>query len=227
MIELQEVNKIFHQGHPNQFQALYALNLTLAAGGITMFQGPSGCGKTTLLSLIGAMARPSSGRITLHGRLLSNLPERFLTAVRRNTFGFVFQQFHLLRGLSVLENVMLPAYPLGRPYRELLRDAQALLAQFAIGDKAHSKVEWLSGGEAQRTALARALINQPPVIIADEPTAHLDSARAREILALFGDLAAQGRTILISSHDPLVLETLPIKRRITLQDGRIIADESC
>lgn len=227
MIELREVNKIFHQGRPNQFQALYAVNLTLTQGGITLFQGPSGCGKTTLLSLVGAMARPSSGRITLHGRLLSNLPERFLTEVRRRTFGFVFQQFHLLRGLSVLENVMLPAYPLGRPYRELLRDAEALLTQFGIGDKAHSKVEWLSGGEAQRTALARALINHPQVIIADEPTAHLDSARAREVLALLGELAAQGRSVLISSHDPLVLSTLPVQRRITLQDGRIIADQPC
>lgn len=227
MIELQQVSKIFNQGRPNQFQALYAVHLTLEAGGITIFQGPSGCGKTTLLSLIGAMARPSSGRITLHGRLLSNLPERFLTEVRRSTFGFVFQQFHLLRGLSVLENVLLPAYPLGRPYRELLGEAEALLRQFGIEHKAHSKVEWLSGGEAQRTALARALINHPEVIIADEPTAHLDRARAREVLVLLGELAAQGRSILISSHDPLVLETLPIKRRITLQDGHIIADEPC
>lgn len=227
MIELREVNQIFHQGRPNQFQALYALNLTLDQGGITMFQGPSGCGKTTLLSLLGAMARPSSGRITLHGRLLSNLPERFLTEVRRCTFGFIFQQFHLVRGLSVLENVMLPAYPLGRPYRDLRRDAEALLAQFGISDKAQSRVEWLSGGEAQRTALARALINHPAIIIADEPTAHLDSARAREVLALLGELALQGRSVLMSSHDPLVLETLPIKRRITLQDGRIIADHSC
>lgn len=227
MIELSTVSKVFHQGRPNEFRALREVSLTLARGGVTVFKGPSGSGKTTLLTLIGALARPTSGRITLNGRLLSNLPERFLTDVRRHTFGFVFQQFNLLRGLTVLENVMLPAYPLGRPYRELVSAAQALLEQFGLGEKAANQVEWLSGGEAQRTALARALINNPTVIIADEPTAHLDSARSREVLALLGELAAQDRTVFISSHDPLVFEAVSVNRLIELQDGRIVADSPC
>jgi putative ABC transport system ATP-binding protein len=117
---------------------------------------------------------------------------------------------------------MLPAYPLGRPYRELVHAAQGLLEQFGLGGKAASQVEWLSGGEAQRTALARALINDPTVIIADEPTAHLDSARSREVLALLGELAAQGRTVFISSHDPLVFEAISVNRLIELHDGQII-----
>ena len=227
MIELSTVSKVFHQGQSNEFQALREISLALARGGVTVFKGPSGSGKTTLLTLIGALARPTSGRITLEGRLLSNLPERFLTDVRRHTFGFVFQQFNLIRGLTVLENVMLPAYPLGRPYRELVNAAQALLAQFGLGEKAANQVEWLSGGEAQRTALARALINNPTVIIADEPTAHLDSARSREVLALLGELAAQGRTVFISSHDPLVFEAISVNRLIELQDGRIVGDSPC
>ena len=227
MIELSTVSKVFHQGRPNEFRALREVSLTLARGGVTVFKGPSGSGKTTLLTLIGALARPTSGRITLNGRLLSNLPERFLTDVRRHTFGFVFQQFNLLRGLTVLENVMLPAYPLGRPYRQLVSAAQALLEQFGLGEKAANQVEWLSGGEAQRTALARALINNPTVIIADEPTAHLDSARSREVLALLGELAAQDRTVFISSHDPLVFEAVSVNRLIELQDGRIVADSPC
>ncbi len=227
MIELREVGKVFNQGQPNECRALCEVSLSLERGGITVFKGPSGSGKTTLLTLIGGLARPTSGRITLDGRLLSNLPERFLTEVRRHTFGFVFQQFNLIRGLTVLENVMLPAYPLGKPYRQLRDGARALLDRFGLGAKAESRVEWLSGGEAQRTALARALINDPAVLIADEPTANLDSALSREVLALLGELAAQGRTVLISSHDPLVFEAARVDRVIELHDGHVVGDARC
>ncbi len=227
MIELTEVSKVFHEGRPNQCQALREVSLTLERGGITVFRGSSGSGKTTLLTLVGCLARPTAGRIRLDGQLLSNLPERFLTEVRRHTFGFVFQQFNLIRGLTVLENVMLPAYPLGRPYRELRAAAQILLEQFGIGEKADNRIEWLSGGEAQRTALARALINDPAMVIADEPTANLDSARSREVLTLLGELALQGRTILISSHDPLVFAANHVKRLIELRDGCIAGDCPC
>lgn len=227
MIELHEVSKVFNQGQPNECRALRELSLRLERGGITVFKGPSGSGKTTLLTLIGCLARPTAGRITLDGRLLSNLPERFLTEVRRHTFGFVFQRFNLLRGLTVLENVMLPAYPLGKPYRELRDGARALLDRFGLGAKAENRVEWLSGGEAQRTALARALINDPAVLIADEPTANLDSALSREVLALLGELATQGRTVLISSHDPLVFEAVQVDRVIELHDGCVVGDSRC
>ena len=221
MIELTDVSKVFNEGQPNECRALREVSLTLDRGGTTVLTGPSGSGKTTLLTLIGCLARPTSGRIRLDGRLLSNLPERFLTEVRRHTFGFVFQQFNLIRGLTVLENVMLPAYPLGRPYHELSDAARERLNRFGLGAKIASKVEWLSGGEAQRTALARALINDPAVLIADEPTANLDSVLSREVLALLGELAAQGRTVLISSHDPLVFEAARVDRVIELRDGRI------
>jgi putative ABC transport system ATP-binding protein len=227
MIELHEVSKVFNQGQPNECRALCEVSLRLERGGITVFKGPSGSGKTTLLTLIGCLARPTAGRITLDGRLLSNLPERFLTEVRRHTFGFVFQQFNLIRGLTVLDNVMLPAYPLGKPYRELRDGARALLDRFGLGAKAESRVEWLSGGEAQRTALARALINDPAMLIADEPTANLDSALSREVLALLGELATQGRTVLISSHDPLVFEAVQVSRVIELHDGCVVGDSQC
>lgn len=227
MIALHEVSKVFNQGQPNECRALREVSLRLERGGITVFKGPSGSGKTTLLTLIGCLARPTAGRITLDGRLLSNLPERFLTEVRRHTFGFVFQQFNLIRGLTVLDNVMLPAYPLGKPYRELRDGARALLDRFGLAAKADNRVEWLSGGEAQRTALARALINDPAVLIADEPTANLDSALSREVLALLGELAMQGRTVLISSHDPLVFEAVQVGRIIELHDGCVVGDSQC
>lgn len=226
MIELREISKIFNQGQPNECRALRGVSLNLARGGITAFKGPSGSGKTTLLALVGCLARPTAGRILLDGRLLSNLPERFLTEVRRHTFGFVFQQFNLIRGLTVLENVMLPAYPLGRPYRELTAAASALLDRFGLADKARARVEWLSGGEAQRTALARALINDPAVLIADEPTANLDSALSQEVLTLLSELASQGRTVLVSSHDPLVFDAAQVNRVVELHDGRIVRDSS-
>ena len=176
MIELKNIRKVFNQGLPNEYVAIHDLTLSIEAHRVTVLKGPSGSGKTTLLSLLGCMARPTSGRIFLGEREITSLPERFLTEIRRQTFGFIFQQFNLLRGISVIENVMLPAYPLGEPLPALKQQAAVLLELFNLAHKAADKVEWLSGGEAQRAAIARALINNPAVIIADEPTAHLDSS---------------------------------------------------
>ena len=175
-----------------------------------------------MLSLLGCMARPTAGRIVLQGREITSLPERFLTDIRRKTFGFIFQQFNLLGGISVIENVMLPAYPLGEPFAALKQQALGLLELFNLAHKAAAKVEWLSGGEAQRTAIARALVNHPEVIIADEPTAHLDTRLSREFMDIMADFKAQGKTILIASHDPLVHESEVVDRVVRMRDGRII-----
>ena len=176
----------------------------------------------TLLSMIGCLARPTSGRILLHGRNLSGLPERFLTGVRRQTFGFTFQRFNLIQGLSVLDNVMLPAFPLAPDHAELVARAQALLDQFGLAPKAAARVEWLSGGEAQRTAICRALINDPEVLIADEPTANLDSHLAQDFLTLLEGLRAAGRTLILSSHDAEVFEAPCVDRVVTLRDGAVV-----
>ena len=188
MIELSAVTKTFNAGKPNQFGALRGVTCGLRAGDLTVIKGPSGSGKTTLLTLVGCMARPTSGRIVLSGELcralpgggagqaldITSLPERFLTGIRRSAFGFVFQQFNLVRGISVLENVLLPAYPMGGNQAALRDRAHSLLEQFGMARHAGSRVDLLSGGEMQRVAIARALINTPALIIADEPTAHLD-----------------------------------------------------
>ncbi|MCL6622551.1 MAG: ABC transporter ATP-binding protein [Syntrophobacterales bacterium] len=226
MIELQEVRKVFHAGRPNEQVAVAGVSLTLEAGKLTVFRGPSGSGKTTLLSLIGCMARPTSGRIFLKGREITSLPVRFLTDLRRRTFGFIFQQFHLLAGVSVLENVMLPAYPLGEKYRHLRARALGWLERLGLLSKAGAKAEWLSGGEAQRVAIARALINDPDILIADEPTAHLDTRLSREFMALMADFRAAGTTILIASHDPLVHEAPAVDRVVDLRDGRLLTPEA-
>ena len=224
LIELEEVRRVFHQGRPDELTAVDGVSLALEAGAVTVLRGPSGSGKSSLLALIGGMARPTSGRISLEGRALASLPERFLTEVRRRTFGFVFQQFHLVRGLSVLENVMLPATPLGLPRADLVRRATGHLTRLGIGHRAGARIDWLSGGEAQRVAIARALINEPGVIIADEPTAHLDSKLSVEFLEIVAGLKADGKTVIIASHDPLVFEAGLVDRTISFRDGRVEAD---
>lgn len=227
MIELHDVSKVFNQGRHNELWAVRDVTLTLEPGRVTVFKGPSGSGKTTLLSMIGVLSRPTSGRIRLDGRLLSNLPERFMTEVRRERFGFVFQRSELIRGLSVLENVMLPAYPLAPRHAELTRRAEALLARFGLAGKAGERVEWLSGGEAQRAALCRALINDPRILIADEPTANLDSKLSGELVGLLGDLVDLGKTVLVSSHDPIVFESERVSRVVEMRDGRVVESTRC
>jgi len=223
LIEARGLRRVFHQGRPDELEALRGVSLSVQAGKITVLRGPSGSGKTSLLALLGAMARPTSGRIFLEGRELTSLPERFLTEVRRRTFGFVFQQFHLVRGLSALDNVMLPAFPLGGPRPALVRRATALLEQLGVAHRSGARADWLSGGEAQRVAIARALINDPRVIIADEPTANLDSALSAGFMEIAASLRAAGKTLLIASHDPLVFEAGLIDQVVSMRDGRIEA----
>jgi putative ABC transport system ATP-binding protein len=226
MIELRDIRKVFNEGKPYALTAVDGVSLSLEARKVTVLRGPSGSGKTTLLSVIGCMARPTAGRVHLQGREITSLPERFLTDIRRSTFGFIFQQFNLVKGISALENVMLPAYPLGGDHAQLVQRARGLLDLFGIAKRASSRAEWLSGGEAQRTAIARALINDPAVIIADEPTAHLDSKLSREFMEMIVRLREQQKTVIIASHDPLVYEAGAVDRVVSMRDGRLEGTES-
>jgi putative ABC transport system ATP-binding protein len=221
MIELKNITKIFNRNRPDEFTALADVSLLVEARKVTVFKGPSGSGKTTLLSVIGAMTKPTSGRVFVDGREITSLPERFLTEIRRRTFGFIFQQFHLIRGISALENVMLPAYTTGVRHAVLRERALRLLDLFGLTAKARSRVEWLSGGEAQRVTIARAIVNNPTVVIADEPTAHLDTKLSRDFLGIMERLNAEGKTILIASHDPLVYESGMVDRVVEMRDGKI------
>jgi putative ABC transport system ATP-binding protein len=221
VIEIVNVRKVFNAGKPNESLAIQGVTLTIEANRATVIKGPSGSGKTTLLSLVGCMARPTSGRIKVMGREITSLPERFLTEVRRKTFGFVFQQFNLIRGISALENAMLPAYPLGEKYASMRHRGLSLFELFDIGPKAHAKAESLSGGEAQRVAIVRALMNNPSVIIADEPTAHLDTKLSLEFMDVLGKLKEDGKTLILASHDPLVYDSGVVDRVVNLRDGKI------
>ncbi|MCW8905646.1 MAG: ABC transporter ATP-binding protein [Sedimenticola sp.] len=221
-ISLDNVRKVYNQDRPNEFCAIRGVTLTIEPNRITCLKGASGSGKSTLLSMIGCLSRPTSGRIHLGEQMLSGLPERFLTDIRRHTFGFIFQQFNLISGLSVLDNVILPAYPLAPERGELVARASALLEQYGLTERAHSPVQWLSGGEAQRVAICRALINGPQMLIADEPTANLDTRLSKVFMDEVAELRRAGKSVLITSHDPVVFDSPVVDRVIELRDGQVL-----
>ena len=222
MIELSQIKKAFNQGQHNEYWALNGIDLSLEAGKVTAFRGPSGSGKTTLLTLVGCLSRPTSGRVRFKGQDISGLPERFLTEIRRQSFGFIFQQFNLIKGLTAIENVILPGFPTGRPRAELIAAADDIFTQLKLSHRRSARVEWLSGGEQQRVAIARALINNPEVIIADEPTANLDTALSREFMGILESFTAAGKTVLLTSHDPLVVDSSAVHRVVGMRDGCLV-----
>ncbi|KEO51279.1 ABC transporter ATP-binding protein [Thioclava pacifica] len=224
MITLTSVTKLYNEGRPNEVQALKGIDLTIARDAITVLKGPSGSGKTTLLSIVACMARPTTGRVTLDGEVVSGLPERFLTELRRTTFGFVFQRFNLIRGLSVIENVMLPAAPLGGDHAKVRERALERLAALDLADKAQMPVEFLSGGETQRAAIARALINDAPIVIADEPTANLDTDLTMRFLEIVRALRAEGKTVIMTSHDPRIWDAEGVDAVVEMRDGAIFGE---
>ena len=222
MLELANIRKVFNQGQHNEYWALKGIDLEIPPARVSVLKGPSGSGKTTLLTILGCLARPTEGRVRLNGEDISGLPERFLTEIRRRTFGFIFQQFNLIRGLSAIENIILPGYPGGTPRAQLLARAEVLLADLQLAHRRDARVEWLSGGEQQRVAICRALINDPQILVADEPTANLDSKLSAEFLVILRRLAEAGRTVILTSHDPLVVESEVVDRVYSLRDGQLI-----
>lgn len=221
IIKTDNAAKIFQIGKHDELKAVSDASLAIKRGEIAVLKGPSGSGKTTLLSLIGCMSRPTSGGIFINGKNVAKLPERFLAMIRRETFGFIFQQFHLVKGLSVLENIMLPLYPTEMKFADMKKRAAMILADLDIAAKQKMKVELLSGGEAQRVAIARALMNEPDIILADEPTAHLDTKLSQVLLDIFRTLQTQGKTIVIATHDPLIYDSEYVNRIIEMRDGVI------
>jgi putative ABC transport system ATP-binding protein len=203
--------------------ALDAVDLDIAAGEITAIMGPSGGGKSTLLNLVGRLDRPTAGEITVAGVRVDRLGEGDAARFRRTTVGFVFQFFHLLDDLSVLDNVAVVARLAGRPSSEAREIASGLLAQLGLGDKVRRRPTELSGGERQRLALARAIVNRPAVLLADEPTGALDQRNGDLALALLEDLNRRGQTILLVTHDERLAER-HAHRIVHLVDGVVAAD---
>ncbi len=220
-IELSGVEKYYNRGRPNQVHALKQIDLGISANEAVCINGPSGSGKSTLLSILGGIVGPTSGSAVVDGRKLSRLPDRFLTLFRREHIGFIFQRFELIAELSVLDNVVLPLLPLGIKPQLQKEMAIKILQRLRIEHRSSFRARDISGGELQRAAVARALVNDPSIIIADEPTAHLDTRLSEEFLDIMAGLKAAGRTIIIASHDPLVSESRLIDRCLYLRDGRL------
>lgn len=204
ILETRNLWKCFRKGAGHKVQALQDVSVTIAQGSFTVLTGPSGSGKTTLLALLGALERPSRGQVIFLGRDLGSFSDVELSRSRRR-MGFVFQDFSLIPALPVWENITYPLIPRGVPRAARYARAQALLARFALDDKLLANPNDLSGGEQQRVALARALAGGPEVLLADEPTSNLDPEASRIVLGLLREVHAEGRTVILASHEAQAL----------------------
>jgi putative ABC transport system ATP-binding protein len=221
VIEARGVRKTYEsEGTP--VRALRGLDMTMDEGEFVAVMGPSGCGKSTLLNLVAGLDAPTEGEIVVAGESLTDKDENELARMRRRHIGIVFQFFNLLEGMSVLENVTLPAVIAGTKRRQAESRARDLLDLLGLGDKARSAPGVLSGGQRQRLAIARALANAPTLLLADEPTGALDSEGGLEVLELFRRLHAGGQAILLVTHDEEV--AAPATRIIRMRDGRVEDD---
>ncbi len=220
MIELEDVHKYYRLG-AQSVHALRGVSLAIAPGEFVAIMGPSGSGKSTLMHVLGLLDVPDAGTYRLFGHDVARLDDDTLAVLRRETVGFVFQQFNLLPRMTALENVALPRLYAG--HRLDFERARRLLAEVALADRAHHRPNELSGGQQQRVAIARALVNEPRVILADEPTGNLDSASQAEIMRLLEDLNARGITIVLVTHEEDVARHA--QRILRMRDGRIISDE--
>ena len=218
MIQFQHVAKRYAAG----LRALDDINLEIHKGELVLLSGASGAGKSTFLKLVYREEEPSSGKILVEGRDLQSLDGRGVARLRRRV-GLVFQEFKLLANLSALENIALAAEIGGTAKKAAQARAEQLLKELGLGSRRHAKPDALSGGEQQRVAVARALVNRPALILADEPTGKLDGAAAAETLRLFEDIRKQDSTIVIASHDENLFRVIA-SRLIHLEQGRIVAD---
>ncbi len=206
IIRAEKVDKIYYPGRPEEVRALIQIEIEILKGRFVLIRGPSGSGKTTLLNLISTIDRPTSGRIFLYGEDISRYSDVQLSRVRQKTIGLIFQNFNLLPRLPAWENVAFPLIPLGVSERERQKRSKEILVQLKMEKRVDHPPEQMSGGEQQRVAIARALINDPEILIADEPTSNIDAESIKILLDILMDLKRKGKTIIVSSHDPIFLD---------------------
>jgi putative ABC transport system ATP-binding protein len=205
-------------------EALRGISIAVQAGDYISIMGPSGCGKSTMLNLLGCLDRPTSGSYFLGEEDVSRMEDDALSTVRGARLGFIFQSYNLIQQLTVLENIEVPLYYQGWSEQDSRERARQLAARVGLEHRLDHKPFELSGGQQQRVAIARALVNDPLVLLADEPTGNLDSSSGAEILRLFDDLNAQGKTLILVTHDTTI--SRHARRAIRLRDGHIESDEA-
>lgn len=221
MIHLKNVGRIY-EGDTYRIAALENINLNVNEGEFISIMGRSGSGKTTLLNLIGFLDTPTDGQYSFDGKDVSNITVSKLWKYRRKNIGFVFQNFALIDTNTVYENVILPLQAVGMPHRQLKERAYEMLERVGMSDIKNKYPSQISGGQKQRTAIARALANDPRIILADEPTGALDTETGDAIIELFRDINQKGKTIIIVTHDDKVAEKT--RRRVRLEKGQIVED---
>ncbi len=215
MIECKNLTKSF-----KTMVALDSVNLTCNKGEFIVLKGASGSGKSTLLALIAGLSKPSSGEVVVDGKQISKMADNFVSLYRRENIGFIFQKYNLVPTLDVYENIIIPLIPSNPNEKELNLKVDELLDMFEIKRKKNELVKNLSGGEQQRVAIARALINNPKIIIADEPTANLDSKLSLDFIEIIKKLKSKERTIIIATHDPLFFDLDFCDRVVEMKDGK-------
>jgi putative ABC transport system ATP-binding protein len=221
---VQQLSKIYRKpGTDVEVHALRAINVDFTEGEYTAIMGASGSGKSTLMNIIGCLDRPTSGAYILGDRDVSRLEDDELSEIRSRKVGFVFQNFNLIQQLTVLENLEVPMFYLGIPPAVRRKRAMELAEKVGLEDRADHRPMQLSGGQQQRVCIARALINEPLILLADEPTGALDSKTGQQILGLFDELVSLGKTIILVTHDPTVAKRC--QRVVRLHDGRVVSDE--
>ncbi len=223
LVRLEDLWKVYHVG-TTSVPALRGVSMSIGEGDYLAIMGPSGSGKSTMLNVLGCLDRPSGGHYWLGGQDVSALSDNQLSDVRNLRIGFVFQSFNLIQQLTILQNIEVPLFYQGLPSHQRHPRSRELAEMVGLADRAHHRPRELSGGQQQRVAIGRALANDPLILLADEPTGNLDTATSQEILALFDDLHARGRTIILVTHEEHV--AAHTHRTIRLRDGRVESDES-
>lgn len=221
-IEVSQLTKIYRMGE-TQVRAVDGVSFEVEKGEFVAIMGPSGCGKSTLMHLIGCLDLPDSGSYRLNGVEVTGLEEKDLARLRSQYLGFVFQAFNLVPRLSALENVELPLVYTGVAPAARRRRALEVLERVGLGHRSHHSPAELSGGQQQLVAIARALVNDPAVILADEPTGNLDTGTSAHIMSLFASLNAEGKTVILVTHEPEVAGYA--KRILRMRDGRLVGEE--
>jgi len=222
MIELKNITKIYEVNKNNKTLALQDINLTIKEGELIVLRGASGSGKSTILSLIAALSKPTSGEVIIDNKHISKLPDNFASIFRRDNIGFIFQKYNLIPTLSVKENILLPLVPLNPDINIAEMKLEKVMKKFQISHKSNQIVKNLSGGEQQRVAIARANINEPKIILADEPTANLDEKLSIAFIKILKEMKTTNTTIIIATHDPLFFNLDFVDKEIKMNKGKII-----